>query len=105
MALQTSVSGWDRRGRRPLHEKWRRHRGVSVPMCRRWPEEGRAWGCGAGRWGWLLLAQGGRRSVGPVLGHKAGWAVLFAGLARQGEEGEMGGLHRGQGPKFKRNRN
>jgi hypothetical protein len=53
----------------------------------------------------MLLAQGGRRSVGPVLGPKAGWAVFFAGLARQGEEGEMGGLHHGLGPKLKRNRN
>jgi hypothetical protein len=41
MALQTSVSGWERRGWLPLQEgKWRRHRGVSVPMCRGWPEGG-----------------------------------------------------------------
>jgi hypothetical protein len=54
---------------------------------------------------WLLLAQGGRRPAGLMLGHKAGWAVFFTGLARQGEEGEMGGLHRRLGPKLKRNRN
>jgi hypothetical protein len=66
---------------------------------------GRAWRREAGRRRWLLLAEGGRRSVGPVLGHKAEWAVFFDGLARQGEEGEMGWLHRGQGPKLKRNRN
>jgi hypothetical protein len=106
MALQTSVSGWERRGRRPLQEgKWWRLRGILVPMCRRWPEGGGAWQREAGRRRWMLLAQGGRRSVGPVLGHKAGWAVFFAGLARQGEEGEMGGLHHGLGPKLKRNRN
>jgi hypothetical protein len=46
MTFQTSVSGWERRGRRPLQEgKWRRHHGVSVPMCRRWPEGGGG-GCG-----------------------------------------------------------
>jgi hypothetical protein len=54
---------------------------------------------------WLLLAQGGRRPTGPVLGHKVGWAIFFAGLARQGEEGEMGELHHRLGPKLKRNRN
>jgi hypothetical protein len=36
MALQISVSGWERRGRHPLQEgKWRRLRGVSVPMRQR----------------------------------------------------------------------
>jgi hypothetical protein len=60
---------------------------------------------GAGRLRWLLLAQGGRRPAGPVLGHKAGCAVFFAGLVWQGEEGEMGGLHHGLGPMLKRNRN
>jgi hypothetical protein len=53
MALQTSVSGWERRGWCPLQEgKWRRHRGVSVPMCWRWPEGG---GCG----GMKLVGSGG----------------------------------------------
>jgi hypothetical protein len=38
MALQTSVSGWERRGQRPLQEgNRRRHHGVSVPMRWRWP--------------------------------------------------------------------
>jgi hypothetical protein len=66
---------------------------------------GRAWRREAGQRRWLLLAQGGRRPAGPVLGHKVGCAVFFAGLAWQGEEGEMGGLHHGLGPKLKRNRN
>jgi hypothetical protein len=48
-----------------------------------------------------LLAQGGRRPAGPVLGHKAGWAIFFAGLVRHGEEGEMGGLHRGWAQSWK----
>jgi hypothetical protein len=78
------------------------HLGSHVPEVAR---GGGAWQREAGRRRWMLLAQGGRRSVGPVLGPKAGWAVFFAGLARQGEEGEMGGLHHGLGPKLKRNRN
>jgi hypothetical protein len=56
----------------------------------------------------VTVAIGGSRRktpAGPVLGHKAGWAIFFTGLARQGEEGEMGGLHHGLGPKLKRNRN
>jgi hypothetical protein len=66
---------------------------------------GGAWRREAGRRRWLLLAQGGRCPTRPVLGHKARWAVFFAGLARQGEDGETGGLHHGLGPKLKRNRN
>jgi hypothetical protein len=57
MDLQTSVLGWERRGRHLLlEEKWRSHRGVSVPMCRGWPEGGRQGGVkpvGGGGYCWL----------------------------------------------------
>jgi hypothetical protein len=105
MALQTLVSGWERRGAVPVaggeveEAPW--CLGSHVPEVAR----GGAWRREAGRRRWLLLAQGGRRPAGTVLGDKAGLAVFFAGLAQQGEVGEMGGLHRGLGPKLKRNRN
>jgi hypothetical protein len=55
--------------------------GSHVPRVAR---GGWAWQSEVGRQWWLLLAQGGRRPAGPVLGHKAGWVIFFAGLARQG---------------------
>jgi hypothetical protein len=39
------------------------------------------------------------------VGPQGRWAVFFTGLTWQGEEGEMGGLHRELGPKLKMNRN
>jgi hypothetical protein len=91
-----NFGSWKRRGwgRAPVaggeeeEESW--HLGSHVPEVARGE---RAWRCEVGQRQWLLLTQGGRRPARPVLGHKTGWAIFFAGLARQGEEGEMGGLH------------
>jgi hypothetical protein len=41
----------------------------------------------------INMQQGGRRSAGLVLGHKAGWAGCFATKIR----GNLGGLHCGLG--------
>jgi hypothetical protein len=60
-------------------EEASRRLGSHVPEVAR---GGGAWRREAGRWRWLLPAQGGRCPVGPVLGQKAGgpkWAIAMAG--------------------------
>jgi hypothetical protein len=57
-------------------EEASRRLGSHVPEVARGGGVGRVWQREAGRRRWLLPAQGGRRPVGPVLGHKAGWAKM-----------------------------
>jgi hypothetical protein len=105
MALQTSVSGWERRGRRPLQVgKWRRHCGISVPMCWRWPEGGRRGGMKPVRGSGCCWLKEEDTRLGRCWATRSGGPSSSLGWRRK-EEGGMGGPHHGLGPKLKRNRN